>query len=141
MLEDPIKKIKVDLENLAKHEERLAVAWKTYEKLNVDSSKVEEYKSLKLATKYSLQAFTELLRMQIHMIGRISPRIANDIESDLNKWQKKAIKEVEERGLDEADEPYTTISDLRNKVQLVQRVVQDTIETFENNLIGYESNS
>ncbi len=141
MLEDPIKKIKVDLENLAKHEERLDVAWKTYEKLNVDSSKVEEYKSLKLATKYSLQAFTELLRMQIHMIGRISPRIANDIESDLNKWQKKAIKEVEERGLDEADEPYAAISDLRNKVQLVQRVVQDTIETFENNLRGYEPNS
>ena len=141
MLEDPIKKIKVDLENLAKHEERLDVAWKTYEKLNIDSSKVEEYKSLKLATKYSLQAFTELLRMQIHMIGRISPRIANDIESELNKWQKKAIKEVEERGLDEADEPYAAISDLRNKVQLVKRVVQDTIETFENNLRGYELNS
>ncbi|MFQ5941034.1 MAG: hypothetical protein ACE5KA_04975 [Nitrososphaerales archaeon] len=71
MLEDPMKRIKADLENLAKHEEKTDLAWKAYEKLNIDSSRTEEYKSLKLATKYALQAFTELLRVQIQMIGKI----------------------------------------------------------------------
>jgi len=137
MLEDPIRRIKADLEDLAKHEERLDVAWKAYEKLNIDSSQAE-YKSLKLATKYALQAFTELLRVQVQMIGKISPKIANDIEADLNKWQKKAAKEIEEHGLDQTDEPYVAIADIRNRVQLVRRVIQDTIETFEENLRGYE---
>ncbi|MEE8133134.1 MAG: hypothetical protein V3T40_06130 [Nitrososphaerales archaeon] len=140
MLEDPIKRMKNDLEELVKHEERLDVAWKAYEKLNVDSLQVEEYKSLKLATKYTLQAFTELLRVQIQMIGKISPKIANDIETDLNKWQKKAAKEIEGGVLHEAAEPYTAIADIRNKVLLVHRVVQDTVETFEEHLRGYEPN-
>lgn len=138
MLEDPMKRIKADLENLAKHEEKTDLAWKAYEKLNIDSSRTEEYKSLKLATKYALQAFTELLRVQIQMIGKISPKIANDMESDLNKWQKKAAKEIEEHLLDEADEPYSAITGIRNKVKLVRRVIQDTIETFEEDLRGYE---
>ncbi len=138
MLEDPIKRIKDDLENLTKHEEKLDVAWKAYEKLNVDSSQAEEFKSLKLATKYVLQAFTELLRVQIQMIGKISPKIANDIEADLNKWQKKATKEIEDRGLDETNEPYAAIADIRSRVQLVRRVIQDTIETFEESMRGYE---
>lgn len=136
MLEEPIGRIKADLEVLSKHEERLDIAWKAYEKLNVDSSQSEN-KSLKLATKYALQAFTELLRVQIQMIGKISPKIANDIESDLNKWQKKAAKEIEEHGL-ESDEPYAAIADIRNRVQLVRRAMQDTIETFEESLKGYE---
>jgi len=138
MLEDPIKRIKADLENLTKHEEKLDVAWKAYEKLNVGSSQAEEFKSLKLATKYALQAFTELLRMQIQMIGKISPKIANDIEADLNKWQKKAAKEIEDHGLDETNEPYAAIADIRSRVQLVRRVIQDTIETFEESMRGYE---
>ncbi|NMJ87081.1 MAG: hypothetical protein EX285_04495 [Thaumarchaeota archaeon] len=138
MLEDPIKKIKSDYEQLAKHEEGLDMVWKTYEKLNTDSLGVEENKSLKLASKYTLQAFTELLRVQIQMIGKISPKIANDIETDLNKWQKKATKEIEERGLDEMDESNIGIVDIRNRVQLVRRIIQDTVETFEENLRGYE---
>ncbi|MBE44026.1 MAG: hypothetical protein CMO16_02440 [Thaumarchaeota archaeon] len=138
MLEDPIKKIKSDYERLAKHEEGLDMVWKTYEKLNADSLGVEENKSQKLASKYTLQAFTELLRVQIQMIGKISPKIANDIETDLNKWQKKATKEIEERGLDEMDESNIGIVDIRNRVQLVRRIIQDTVETFEENLRGYE---
>ncbi|MFQ5941035.1 MAG: hypothetical protein ACE5KA_04980 [Nitrososphaerales archaeon] len=60
------------------------------------------------------------------------------MESDLNKWQKKAAKEIEEHLLDEADEPYSAITGIRNKVKLVRRVIQDTIETFEEDLRGYE---
>lgn len=138
MLEDPIKRIKSDLEDLAKHEERLGVAWKAYEALNIDSSKAEEYKSLKLAAKHSLQAFTELLRVQIQMIGKISPKTANDLESDLNKWLKKATKEIEDGRLYETEEPYAVIADIRDRVQLVRKVIQDTIETFEENSRGYE---
>ncbi|MGH9910092.1 MAG: hypothetical protein ACRD32_05585, partial [Nitrososphaerales archaeon] len=63
---------------------------------------------------------------------------ANDIEADLNKWQKKATKEIEEKGLDEGDDTYASIADIRNKVRLVRRVIQDTIETFEESLRGYE---
>ena len=65
-------------------------------------------------------------------------QIANDIETDLNKWQKKATKEIEERGLDEMDESNIGIVDIRNRVQLVRRIIQDTVETFEENLRGYE---
>jgi hypothetical protein len=137
MLEDPIKRIRADLEDLSRQEERLDVAWKAYERLNSDASQ-GEHKSLKLAAKYSLQAFTELLRLQIQMIGKISPKIANDVEGDLNKWHKKASKEIEEHGLDEGEEPYATIADIRGKVQLVRRVIQDTIETFEESLRAQE---
>ncbi|MEM2760223.1 MAG: hypothetical protein QXU32_11300 [Nitrososphaerales archaeon] len=134
MLEDPIKRIKSDLEELAKHEEKLDMAWKAYETLNADVPSTEEYKSLKLATKHALQAFTELLRVEVQMIGKISPKIANDIEADLNKWQKKAAKEIEERGSDDTDDTFTSIAEIRNRVRLVRRVIQDTIDTFEESL-------
>lgn len=138
MLEEPVRRIKADLEDLAKHEEKLDVVWKAYEILNKDPLQTEDYKPLKLAAKHALQAFTELLRVEIQMIAKISPKIANDIEADLNKWQKKATKEIEEKGLDEGDDTYASIADIRNKVRLVRRVIQDTIETFEESLRGYE---
>ena len=138
MLEEPVRRIKADLEDLAKHEEKLDVVWKAYETLNKDPLQTEESKSLKLAAKHALQAFTELLRVEIQMIAKISPKIANDIEADLNKWQKKATKEIEEKGPDEGDDTYASIADIRNKVRLVRRVIQDTIETFEESLRGYE---
>jgi|GEM_PF-2623869 gas vesicle protein len=138
MLEEPIKRIKADLEDLTRHEERLEVAWKAYETLHVNPSHGEEYKSLKLAAKHALQAFTELLRVEIQMIGKISPKIANDIESDLNKWQKKASKEIEEGVMDETSDVYASISEIRNKVRLVRKVIQDTVDTFEESVRGYE---
>ena len=133
---DWYKKVRDDLALLAEHEQKLEVAWKAYEVLNENSPAIEEHKSLKLAAKHSLQACTELLRVEIQMIGKISPKIANELEADLNKWQKKAVKEIEEKGsYEENDSPR--IVDIRNRVQLVRRIINDTIDSLEEFAKGY----
>jgi hypothetical protein len=133
---DWLKRVRDDLALLAAHEQKLEAAWKAYEALNEDSSATEEYKSVKLAAKHALQACTELLRVEIQMIGKISPKIANELEVDLNKWQKKAVKEIEEKGLHDENDS-AGIEDIRNKVKLVQRVILDTIDSLEEFAKGY----
>jgi len=133
---DWLKKVRDDLVLLAEHEHKLEVAWKAYEALNENSPATEEYKSVKLAAKHALQACTELLRVEIQMIGKISPKIANELEADLNKWQKKAVKEIEEKGSYEENDS-ARIVDIRNKVQLVQRVIRDTVDSLEGFARGY----
>ena len=133
---DWLKKVRDDLALLAEHEHKLEVAWKAYEVLNENSSAIEEYKSVKLAAKHALQACTELLRVEIQMIGKISPKIANELEADLNKWQKKAVKGIEEKGSYEENDS-ARIVDIRNRVQLVQRVVRDTVDSLEGFAKGY----
>jgi hypothetical protein len=131
---DWLKMVRDDLSLLAAHEQKLEVAWKAYEALN-ESSPVEESKSLKLAAKHALQACTELLRVEIQMIGKISPKIANELEADLNKWQRRAAKEIEEKGYE--DEDSSGISDIRYRVQLVRRIMQDTIDSLEEFAKGF----
>ncbi len=126
---DWLKKIRDDLALLNEHEQKLEVAWKAYEALN-ENSPVEESKSLKLAAKYALQACTELLRAEIQMIGKISPKIANELEADLNKWQRKAAKEMEDKASYEENDS-AGIVDIRKRVQLVRRIMQDTIDSLE----------
>jgi hypothetical protein len=133
---DWLKKVRDDLALLAEHDHRLEVAWKAYEALNENSSTTEEYKSLKLAAKHALQACTELLRVEIQMIGKISPKIANDLEADLNKWQKKAVKEIEDKGSFEENDSAGVL-DIRNRVQLVQKVIRDTVDSLEGFARGY----
>lgn len=133
---DWLKKVRDDLALLAEHEHKLEVAWKAYEALNENSSAIEEYKSVKLAAKHALQACIELLRVEIQMIGKISPKIANELEADLNKWQKKAVKEIEEKGSYEENDS-ARIVDIRNRVQLVQRVIRDTVDSLEGFAKGY----
>ena len=131
---DWFKKIRDDLAILAEHDHKLEMAWKAYEALSENSS--TEDKSLKLAAKHSLQACIELLRVEIQMIGRISPKIANELEADLNKWHKRAAKEIEERGLHEESDS-AGIVEIRNRVQLVRRIVNDTIDSLEGFAKGY----
>ncbi len=126
---DWLKKIRDDLALLNEHEQKLEVAWKAYEALN-ENSPVEESKSLKLAAKHALQACTELLRAEIQMIGKISPKIANELEADLNKWQRKAAKEMEDKASYEENDS-AGIVDIRKRVQLVRRIMQDTIDSLE----------
>jgi len=133
---DWLKKVRDDLSLLAEHEQKLETAWKAYEVLSENPPSIEEYKSLKLAAKHALQACTELLRAEIQMIGKISPKIANELEADLNKWQKKAAKEIEEKGSYEENDS-ARIEDIRNRVQLVQRVIRDTIDSLEEFAKGY----
>jgi hypothetical protein len=130
---DWFKKVRDDLAILAEHDQKLEVAWKAYEALNENSSSSEE-KSLKLAAKHSLQACIELLRVEIQMIGRISPKIANELEADLNKWHKRAVKEIE--GSHE-EHDSAAIVEIRNRVQLVRRIVNDTIDSLEGFAKGY----
>lgn len=132
---DWFKKIRDDLAILAVHDQKLEMAWKAYEALNENSSAAEE-KSLKLATKHSLQVCIELLRVEIQMIGRISPKVANELEADLNKWHKRAAKEIEERGLHEESDSVGIV-EIRNRVQLVRRIVNDTIDSLEGFAKGY----
>lgn len=127
---DWYKKVREDLALLADHEQKLELVWKAYEALNKNSSSIEENKSLKLAAKHALQACIELLRLEIQMIGKISPKIANELEADLNKWQRKAVKEIEEKGSYEEDDS-PRIVDIRNRVQLVRRIINDTIDSLE----------
>ena len=131
---DWFKKVRDDLDILAAHDHKLEVAWKAYEALNDNSSATEE-KSMKLAAKHSLQACIELLRVEIQMIGRISPKIANELEADLNKWHKRAVKEIEEGSHEEHDS--AGIVEIRNRVQLVRRIVNDTIDSLEGFAKGY----
>ena len=131
---DWFRKIRDDLVLLAEHEHKLDVVWKAYEALNENS--IGEEKSLKLAAKHSLQACVELLRVEIQMIGRISPKTANELEADLNRWQKKAMKEIEEKGSYEGNDS-AGIVEIRNKVQLVRKVVNDTIDSLEGFAKGY----
>lgn len=133
---DWLKKVRDDLALLAAHEQNLETAWKAYEALNENSSAIEEYKSVKLAAKHALQACVELLRVEIQMIGKISPKVANELETDLNKWQKKAVREIEGKGSFEENDS-AGISDIRNKVQLVQRVIRDTVDSLEGFARGY----
>jgi len=70
------------------------------------------------------------------MIGKVSPKIANELEADLNKWQKKAVKEIDEKGSYEEDNS-AGIVDIRNRVRLVQRVIRDTVDTLEGFARGY----
>ncbi len=126
---DWLKKIRDDLSLLNEHEQKLEVTWKAYETLN-ENSPIEESKSLKLAAKHALQACIELLRAEIQMIGKISPKIANELEADLNKWQRKAAKEMEDKASYEENDS-TGIGDIRKRVQLVRRIMQDTIDSLE----------
>jgi hypothetical protein len=132
---DWFKKVRDDLAMLAEHDQKLEVAWKAYEALNENSSITEE-KSLRLAAKHSLQACIELLRVEIQLIGRISPKIANELEADLNKWHKRAVKEIEDRGSHEENDS-SGIVEIRNRVQLVRRIVNDTIDSLEGFAKGY----
>ncbi len=127
---DWLKKIRDDLSLLNEHEQKLEIAWKAYEALNENIPAIEESKSLKLAAKHALQACTELLRVEIQMIGKISPKIANELEADLNKWQRKAAKEMEDKASYE-DNDSAGIVDIRKRVQLVRRIMQDTIDSLE----------
>ncbi len=133
---DWFKKVRDDLAMLAENDHKLEVAWKAYEALNENSSTIEE-KSLKLAAKHSLQACIELLRVEIQMIGRISPKIANELEADLNKWQKRAVKEIEAHHTIAEENDSAGIVDIRNRVQLVRRIVNDTIDSLEGFAKGY----
>jgi len=127
---DWLKKVRDDLALLNEHEQKLEVAWKAYEALNENLPAIEESKSLKLAAKHALQACIELLRVEIQMIGKISPKIANELEADLNKWQRKAAKEMEDKASYEENDS-TGIADIRKRVQLVRRIMQDTIDSLE----------
>ncbi|MFQ5969790.1 MAG: hypothetical protein ACE5J2_04780 [Nitrososphaerales archaeon] len=133
---DWFKKVREDLALLAEHEQKLEVAWKAYEALNENSPYIEGNKSLKAAAKHALQACTELLRLEIQMIGKISPKIANELEGDLNKWQRKAVKGIEEKGSHEQNDSARII-DIRNRVQLVRTIMQDTMDSLEEYAKGY----
>lgn len=128
---DWLKVVKDDLFLLTSHEQKMEVAFRAYEALNEDSPVIEESrsKSLKLAAKHALQACIELLRVEIQMIGKISPKLANELEADLNKWQRKAVKEIDDKGYDYSDS--TGIIDIRNRVLLVRRIMQDTVDSLE----------
>ncbi len=127
---DWLKKIRDDLSILNEHEQKLEVTWKAYEALSENLPAIEESKSLKLAAKHALQACIELLRVEIQMIGQISPKIANELEADLNKWQRKAAKEMEDKASYEENDS-AGIVEIRKRVQLVRRIMQDTIDSLE----------
>ncbi len=127
---DWLKKIRDDLSILNEHEQKLEVTWKAYEALSENLPAIEESKSLKLAAKHALQACIELLRVEIQMIGQISPKIANELEADLNKWQRKAVKEMEDKASYEENDS-AGIVEIRKRVQLVRRIMQDTIDSLE----------